>query len=114
MKGIKNYKGDRNIDNQDYHIVEDNKLLLQELQNFVNISAGDCAWDIRHGLDRNILLSRNESAIKSEINNKIIEYYGDRVLDVYDMVVTFENTKTIFSCKIKTIYGQEYEIGGAR
>lgn len=114
MKAIKNYKGDRDISGQDYHIVEDNKTLLQELQNFVNISSGDCAWDIRHGLDRNILLSRNESAIKSEINNKIIEYYGDRVLDVYDMVVTFENTKTIFNCKIKTVYGQEYEIGGAR
>lgn len=114
MKAIKNYKGDRDISGQDYHIVEDNKTLLQELQNFVNISAGDCVWDVRHGLDRNILLSRNEKAIKSEINNKIIEYYGDRVLEVYDMVVTFENTKTTFGCKIKTIYGQEYEIGGAR
>lgn len=114
MKAIKNYKGDRDISGQDYHIVEDNKTLLQELQNFVNILAGDCVWDVRHGLDRNILLSRNEKAIKSEINNKIIEYYGDRVLEVYDMVVTFENTKTTFSCKIKTIYGQEYEIGGAR
>lgn len=114
MKAIKNYKGDRDISGQDYRIVEDNKTLLQELQNFVNISAGDCVWDVRHGLDRNILLSRNEKAIKSEINNKIIEYYGDRVLEVYDMVVTFENTKTIFGCKIKTIYGQEYEIGGAR
>lgn len=114
MKAIKNYKGDRDITGQDYRIVEDNKTLLQELQNFVNISTGDCVWDVRHGLDRNILLSRNEKAIKSEINNKIIEYYGDRVLEVYDMVVTFENTKTTFSCKIKTIYGQEYEIGGAR
>lgn len=114
MKGIKNYKGDRDITDKKYHIVIENDLLLQELQNFVNISEGDCAWDIRHGLSRKILLSRNEKAIKSEIYNKIIEFYGDRVLDVYDMVVTFENTKTIFECKIKTIYGQDLSIGGAR
>lgn len=114
MKGIKNYKGDRNIYNQDYHIVEDNKLLLQELQNFINISAGDCAWDIRHGLSRDILLSKNESAIKSEISNKILEYYGDRVLNIYDMKVNFNGTKTEFTAKIKTIYGQEFELGGVR
>lgn len=114
MKGLKNYKGDRNIDNQDYHIVEDGDLLIQELQNFINISAGDCAWDIRHGLSRDILLSKNESAIKSEINNKIIEFYGDRVLEVYDMVVIFDQTQTKFTAKIKTIYGQEFQIGGVR
>lgn len=114
MKAIKNYKGDRDISEQDYHIIKDSDVLLQELQNFINISEGDCIWDIRHGLNRGILLSKNVSAIKSEISNKILEYYGDRVLGVYDMTVQFENTKTIFNCKIKTIYGQEYEIGGAR
>lgn len=114
MRGLKNYKGDRDITDNTYHTVIELDLLLQELQNFVNISEGDCAWDIRHGLSRRILLSKNIPAIKSEIYNKIIEYYGDRVLSVYDMKINFEGTKTIFNCKINTIYGQDIEIGGVR
>lgn len=114
MRGIKNYKGDRNIDNQKYHTLKDKELLLQQVQNFINISAGDCVWDIRHGLDREILLSHNVDAIKSEIYNKILEYYGDRITDVFNMRVKFEESKTIFNAKIKTIYGEDLEIGGVR
>lgn len=113
MKGLKNYKGDRDISDNDYHSVEDSELLVQELQNFINLDEGSCAWDIRHGLSHQILFSHNESAIKSEIRNKILEYYGDRVLDVFDMIVNYEGSKITFTGKITTIYG-DYEIGGVR
>ena len=113
MKGLKNYKGDRDISNNKFHIVEDSKLLVQQLQNFLNLDEGSCTWDIRHGLSRRILFSRNESAIKSEIRNKILEYYGDRVINVTDMNVYYNNNEIKFTAKITTIYG-EYEIGGVR
>ncbi len=113
MKGIKNYKGDRDLSENKMHLVEDSQLLVQQLQNFLNLDEGSCAWDIRHGLSRRILFSHNESAIKSEIRNKILEYYGDRVDDVFDMTVTYEGSKIIFTGKITTIYGN-YTIGGVR
>lgn len=113
MKGLKNYKGERDLSDNKMHLVEDSELLIQQLKNFLHINEGDCPWDIRHGLSRKILYSTNDDAIKSEIRNKIIEYYGDRVLNVTDMVVNYEDKKIIFTGKISTIYG-EYEIGGAR
>lgn len=113
MRGIKNYKGDRIITDNNYQSVEDSQLLVQELQNFLNLDEGSCVWDIRHGLSREILYSHNVDAIKSEIRNKILEYYGDRVIEVFDMNVAYENKKIIFTGKINTIYG-EYDIGGVR
>ena len=113
MKGLKNYKGERDLSDNKMHLVEDSELLIQQLQNFLHINEGDCPWDIRHGLSRRILYSTNDDAIKSEIRNKVIEYYGDRVLNVTDMTVNYEDKKIIFTGKISTIYG-EYEIGGAR
>lgn len=113
MFGLKNYKGDRDITNNDYHRSEDSALLKQELENFLNLNEGDCKWDIRHGLSRSILFTRNSDAIKSEISNKIIEFYGDRVTKVHSMYMYYEGNKITFTGKIDTIYGT-FEVGGAR
>lgn len=121
MKGIKNYKGSNviaeikltrsNDIRKDYEIVEDLKLLIQELTNFYHIYSGECFWDIEHGLNKRIIFSRNKSAIKSEIRNKTLKYYGDRVKNMYEMNVEIEDSNTLFTAKISTIYG-EVEIGG--
>lgn len=121
MKGIKNYKGNNviaeikltrsNDIRKDYEIVEDLKLLIQELTNFYHIYSGECFWDIDHGLSKKIIFSRNKNAIKSEVKNKTLKYYGDRVKDMYDINVEIEEFNTIFTAKISTIYG-EIEVGG--
>lgn len=121
MKGIKNYKGNNviaeikltrsNDIRKDYEIVEDLKLLIQELTNFYHIYSEECFWDIEHGLNKRIIFSRNKSAIKSEIRNKTLKYYGDRVKNIYEMNVEIEGSNTLFTAKISTVYG-EVEIGG--
>lgn len=113
MKGLENYKGERNLENNEMHLVEDSALLIQELQNFIHLNEGDCPWDLRHGLSRAILFSYNDEAIKTEIRNKILEFYGDRVNDVFDMNIYRENSGIKFTGKISTIYGN-LEIGGGR
>lgn len=114
MKGLKNYKGNREIINNDFSQVKDSNLLVQELQNFLNIDEGDCIWDLRHGLSRKVLLSHNDEAIKSEIINKIFEFYGDRVLEIKNVKIIRENEDISFKAEIITIYGINYEVGGKR
>ena len=121
MIGIKNYKGSNviveikltrsNDIRKDYERAEDLELLIQELTNFYHIYSGECFWDIDHGLSKKIIFSRNKNAIKSEVKNKTLKYYGDRVKDMYDINVEIEELNTIFTAKISTIYG-EIEVGG--
>lgn len=111
MFGRENYKGKDVIENGDFKRVDDKKLLLQELQNFYHIFTGECFWDKNHGLDRSILFSRNKSAIQSEIINKTLKYYGDRVLSFENVNITIEDNKTTFIADINTTFGK-ITIGG--
>ena len=114
MFGLKNTKGVRDTSDKKYHRVYDSELLCQELENFCHLDEGMCFWNKRHGLSRRILFSRNREAIKSEIRNKILEFYSERVTDVTNIVVIIEGNKTSFSAEIDTIYGTTLEMGGER
>jgi len=114
MFGLKNTKGERYIEDENFERVSDSELLRQELENFCHLDEGMCFWDRRHGLSRRILFSRNISAIKSEIRNKILEYYSERVTDVINISVTIDGYKTSFSGEIETIYRTILEVGGER
>lgn len=121
MKGLANYKGNdeiieetsitKNYSTKKLKIVSDLELLIQELQNFYHIFSGECFWDIEHGLSKEVLFSKNKEAISSEIRNKTLKYYSDRVIEVYDIKVNIDNNLTSFSAKLKTIYG-DTAIGG--
>lgn len=106
MFGRRNYKGEDIISNKNFERVEDKELLLQELQNFYHIFAGECFWDKNHGLDKKILFSQNKSAIQSEIVNKTLKYYGERILNFNNIKITIEENKTTFKAEINTIFGK--------
>lgn len=114
MFGLKNEKGERATENGAFVRRSDSKLLCQELENFCHLDEGMCFWDRRHGLSRRILFSRNKEAIKSEVRNKILEYYGDRITDVVNISVIVAKKRTSFSGEIKTIYGTTLAVGGER
>lgn len=114
MFGLKNIKGERSIEDGAFARVSDSDLLCQELENFCHLDEGMCFWDRRHGLSRRILFSRNSDAIKSEIRNKILEYYSERVTDVVNITVDISGYSTSFSGEIETIYGVTLEVGGER
>ena len=112
MFGRKNYKGEDIISGKDFERVEEKELLLQELQNFYHIFIGECFWDKNHGLDKNILFSQNKSAIQSEIINKTLKYYGDRVLSFENInIIIIEDKKTTFTADINTTFGK-ITVGG--
>ncbi len=111
MFGRENYKGKDIIENGDFKRVEGKELLLQELQNFYHIFAGECFWDKNHGLDKKVIFSQNKSAIQSEIVNKTLKYYKDRVLSFENIKVEIENNKTIFTANINTVFGK-ITVGG--
>lgn len=111
MFGRENFKGEDIIVDGKLQRVEEKDLLLQELQNFYHIFAGECFWDKNHGLDKTILFSQNKTAIQSEIINKTLKYYGDRVLNFQNVNITIEDKKTTFIAEINTIFGK-ITVGG--
>lgn len=102
MIGCSFYKG--NFGNSQ---VSDLELLAQEIENFVYCDPASCEWDTNAGLDRKIIFSNNEGAIKSEVYNKIMKYFSDRVNDVYDIEVSAKEKVTV-KATMSTIYGELY------
>ena len=100
MTGISFTKG--SFDNTK---ISDLELLAQEIENFVLCDPLSCEWDINAGLDRKIIFSNNESAIKSEVYNKIMRYFSERVSDVYNIEATAKEKVTV-KATIDTIYGK--------
>jgi len=105
MKGLKMFKGNLFVENNDFIKLENAELLAQEIENLIYSDPKSCFWDTDRGLDRKIIFGQIKSQIESEVRNKILKYFKDRVLEVINIKIE-TGKKTLVTGEISTVYGK--------
>lgn len=104
------------IDN-DFKIVENSELLRQELLIFLQIKSGhfvegelkikgEVFNDMNFGIDFEIYREGTQEELKTEIQDKILNYFSDRITEISEIKIKdLQNRERKTEIKYKSIYG---------
>lgn len=103
MQCLKMVKGDLLIKDNDFSLINDADKLAQEIENLLYSDTRSIFWNNKRGLDRSIIFYGTVQQIKSEVENKILQFFKSEVLSVLNIEIK-KQEKIKVTARISTIY----------